>query len=241
MAKNKVIFKLDESDSIVKDGHVLYRLICDGYKEEPEFEPRVAKGEKGGYVESLSQISTAADNFGATAWVDENSFVYDNSKVVKMFIYNSTIRNASITGYATWNYIKDSTIMHSNVSGQVKIDDAYIINSTVKKFHVRHSTIMNSDIMGAKYNSTMSDATVSGLNGKFLYPITGNFENELNQHELFINGKKIWICANHDVITVTYSECDEISEGSMTPDEFLDVVMPFHNQKVLDAIGDYIL
>lgn len=36
MAKNKVIFKLDKNDSIVKDGHVLYRLICDGYKDEPQ-------------------------------------------------------------------------------------------------------------------------------------------------------------------------------------------------------------
>lgn len=32
MAKNKVIFKLDKNDSIVKDGHVLYRLICDDIK-----------------------------------------------------------------------------------------------------------------------------------------------------------------------------------------------------------------
>ena len=222
MAKNKVIFKLDKNDTVVKRGRVLYRLICDGYKEEPKYEPRVVKGEKGGYVENLNQISTAVDDFGAVAWADENSFVYGNSKVVKMFIYNSTI-------------------LHSTVSGQVKIDDAYIINSSVKKFHIRNSTLMNCDIMGAKYNSTMHDATVSGLNGKFLYNITGDFENELNQHELFINGKKVWICANHDVITVTYSECDEISEGSMTPDEFLDVVIPFHNEKVLDVIGDYIL
>ena len=241
MSKNKVIFKLDKNDSVVKRGRVLYRLICDGYKEEPKYEPRVVKGEKGGYVENLNQISTAVDDFGAVTWVDENSFVYGNSKVVKMLIYNSTIFDSTITGYATWNYIKDSTIYHSTVSGQVKIDDAYIINSSVKKFHIRNSTLMNCDIMGAKYNSTMHDATVSGLNGKFLYNITGDFENELNQHELFINGKKVWICANHDVITVTYSECDEISEGSMTPDEFLDVVIPFHNEKVLDVIGDYIL
>ena len=158
-----------------------------------------------------------------------------------MSIYNSTIFDSTITGYATWNYIKDSTIMQSTVAGQVKIDDAFITHSIVKKFHVRHSTIMNSDIMGAKYNSTMSDATVFGLTGKFLYNITGHFENELNQHELFINGKKVWICANYNGITVTYSECDEISEGSMTPAEFVDVVMPFHNEKVLDVIGDYIL
>lgn len=230
MAKNKVIFKLDKNDTVVKRGRVLYRLICDGYKEEPKYEPRVVKGEKGGYVENLNQISTAVDDFGAVAWVDENSFVYGNSKVVKMFIYNSTIFDSTITGYATWNYIKDSTIMQSTVAGQVKIDDAFITHSIVKKFHVRHSTIMNSDIMGAKYNSTMSDATVFGLNGKFLYDITGEFNNELNQHELFINGKKVWICANHDVITVTYSECDIVAEGTWTPAEFMNLVYDHSNE-----------
>ena len=240
MAKNKVIFKLDENDSIVKDGHVLYRLICDGYKEEPKYEPRVVKGEKGGYVENLNQISTTVDDFGAVAWVDENSFVYGNSKVVKMFIYNSTIFDSTITGYATWNYIKDSTIMQSTVAGQVKIDDAFITHSIVKKFHVRHSTIMNSDIMGAKYNSTMSDATVFGLNGKFLYDITGEFNNELNQHELFINGKKVWICANHDVITVTYSECDIVAEGKWTPAEFMNLVYDHSNDKVKAIIEQFV-
>lgn len=65
MAKNKVIFKLDKNDSIVKDGHVLYRLICDGYKDEPQYEPKVKKGDKGGYIENLKQISTAVDHAGA--------------------------------------------------------------------------------------------------------------------------------------------------------------------------------
>jgi hypothetical protein len=240
MSKNKVIFKLDKNDSVVKRGRVLYRLICDGYKEEPKYEPRVVKGEKGGYVENLNQISTAVDDFGAVTWVDENSFVYGNSKVVKMLIYNSTIFDSTITGYATWNYIKDSTIYHSTVSGQVKIDDAYIINSSVKKFHIRNSTLMNCDIMGAKYNSTMYDATVSGLNGKFLYNITGEFNNELNQHELFINGKKVWICANHDVITVTYSECDIVAEGTWTPAEFMNLVYDHSNDKVKAIIEQFV-
>ena len=240
MSKNKVIFKLDKNDSVVKRGRVLYRLICDGYKEEPKYEPRVVKGEKGGYVENLNQISTAVDEFGAVAWADENSFVYGNSKVVKMFIYNSTIFDSTITGYATWNYIKDSTVMHSTVSGQVKIDDAYIINSSVKKFHIRNSTLMNCDIMGAKYNSTIHDATVSGLNGKFLYNITGDFENELNQHELFINGKKVWICANHDVITVTYSKSDIVAEGTWTPAEFMNLVYDYSNDKVKAIIEQYV-
>lgn len=240
MSKNKVIFKLDKNDSVVKRGRVLYRLICDGYKEEPKYEPRVVKGEKGGYVENLNQISTAVDDFGAVTWVDENSFVYGNSKVVKMLIYNSTIFDSTITGYATWNYIKNSTIMKSTVSGQVEIDDAYILYSSVKKVHVQHSTIMNSDIMGAKYNSTMYDASVYGLNGKFLYDITGEFNNELNQHELFINGKKVWICANHDVITVTYSECDIVAEGTWTPAEFMNLVYDHSNDKVKAIIEQFV-
>ena len=55
MSKNKVIFKLDKNDSVIKRGHVLYRLICDGYKEEPKYEPRVVKGEKGGYVDIVDE------------------------------------------------------------------------------------------------------------------------------------------------------------------------------------------
>ncbi len=240
MSKNKVIFKLDKNDSVVKHGHVLYRLICDGYKEEPKFEPKVKKGDKGGYVENLNQISTAVDDFGAKTWIDEDSFVYGNSKVTHMVVSNSTIYESIITGYANWNYIKNSTINQSTVSGSVEIDDAYIGISVVKKFHVRHSTILNCDIIGAKFNSTMYDAIVADLNGKFLNSITGHYDNELNQHELYIQGHKVCICASHNMIAVTHSKSDIVAEGTWTPAEFMNLVYDYSNDKVKAIIEQYV-
>lgn len=173
MAKNKVIFKLDENDSIVKDSHVLYRLICDGYERHETGAFYIRKGMKGGYVESLNNISTATDDTGALAWVDEDSFVYGDSKISKICIYNSTVKDSKINGYAMWCRISNSTIVNSTVAGRIKIENTTIKDSTVKRFTIQNSTIDNCNISGVTKNkSTIIGVNLNGLNGKFISNIT---------------------------------------------------------------------
>lgn len=176
MSKNNVIFKLDKDDSIVKDGHVLYRLICDGYErhESPAF--RIRKGMKGGYVENLNQISTATTNSGTTAWVDENSFVYGDSKITKMFLYNSTVKDSTINGHAVWCRMRNSTVVNSTIAGRIEIEDATISDSIVKRFNVRNSAIRNCNISGiTKNKTTISDTTLNNLIGEHVSNITVEF------------------------------------------------------------------
>lgn len=176
MSKNNVIFKLDKNDSIVKDGHILYRLICDGYERHESRAFLIKKGMKGGYVESLRQISTATDDAGASAWVDTNSCVYGNSKITKMFLYNSTIKDSTINGHAIWCTMKNSTVVNSTVVGRVKIEDATISDSIVKRFNVRNSTIRNCNISGkTKNNTTISDTILNNITGKSVSNITVEF------------------------------------------------------------------
>lgn len=242
MAKNKVIFKLDKNDSIVKDGHVLYRLICDGYKEEPQYEPKVKKGDKGGYIENLKQISTAVDHAGALAWVDKNSFVYGSSKVNQMYVLNSTIKNSTINGFGRYRniHIQNSTVSDSVIAGEVVIDDATISHSNVKKFHVRNSTITNSDI-ASKYNCTIYDANLSNINClKYPHHITGEFANELTQHDFYVDGRHVRICANNDQIIVTDSDSSIVKTGAMAPYEFVQLVKSHVKPDILTMLEQYV-
>lgn len=242
MAKNKVIFKLDKNDSIVKDGHVLYRLICDGYKEKTTYEPFVKKGDKGGYIESLNQISTAVGGSGTLAWVDKDSFVYGNSKVNQMYVQNSTIKNSTINGFRQYRhiYIQNSTISDSVITGEVFIDDATISHSNVKKFHVRNSTISNCDL-ASKYNCTIYDANLLNING-LTYPhhITGKFANEVTQHDFYVDGRHVRICANNDQIMVTDSESSIVKTGTIAPYDFVQLVQSHVKPDVITMLEQYV-
>lgn len=85
MTKASVVFKLDNSDQIMVDGKILSRIIIDGYlvgkqpvTEFPVTLPNrrqqywaMAKpvGSKGGYIDSLDNISNNVAIDGSHAWM----------------------------------------------------------------------------------------------------------------------------------------------------------------------------
>ena len=240
MAKNNVIFKLDKNDSIVKDGHVLYRLICDGYEKKVEDEPYLAvkKGVKGGYIESLNQISTVADNDGAVAWVDENSFAYGDTYVNNFYVYNSTICNSTLNGWCHVGIVENSTIVNSSISGKTRITNSYISDSKVKRFYAKNANIINCDIE-SRNSPLIYGASLNNINGKFANAITGNYTNELTQYRFHINGD-VYICADKQQIAVTYTASNDVHEGIFKPVEFVQLVESKIKQNVKDILEQYI-
>lgn len=93
MAKASVVFKLDKTDQIMVDGKMLSRIVIDGYLvgKDPVTHftttlPDCRKqywagakpvGTKGGYIDSLDNISTNVSIDGSHAWIDADSVVYE--------------------------------------------------------------------------------------------------------------------------------------------------------------------
>lgn len=74
------------------------------------------------------------------------------------------------------------------------------------------------------------------------YPhhITGEFANELTQHDFYVDGRHVRICANNDQIVVTDSESSIVKTRAMEPCEFVQLVKSHVKPDVITMLEQYI-
>lgn len=202
MAKASVVFKLDTSDQIMVDGKILSRIVIDGYLvgKQPVTEFPVtlpnrrqqfwsgAKpvGTKGGYIDSLANISNNVAINGSHAWIDADSVVYDSQIGPYITIKNSKVVDSTITSVGVchsftsspyddadpidqFGLIQNSAIVSSELYN-VTTDNSVIRHSKINRMAVYDSTIVESVINPKKlqwiFNSTIMHTT-SQLNESF--------------------------------------------------------------------------
>ena len=203
MTKASVVFKLDNSDQIMVDGKILSRIIIDGYlvgkqpvTEFPVTLPNrrqqywaMAKpvGSKGGYIDSLDNISNNVAIDGSHAWIDSDSIVYDSKIGPYITIKNSKVSDSTITSAGVchsftgspydedadpiyqYGLIQNSAIVSSELYN-VTTENSVVRHSTINRMAVFESTIVESIINPKKlqriFNSTIMH-TASQLNESF--------------------------------------------------------------------------
>ena len=203
MTKASVVFKLDTSDQIMVDGKILSRIVIDGYlvgkqpvTEFPVTLPNrrqqywaMAKpvGSKGGYIDSLSNISNNVAIDGSHAWIDADSVVYDSQIGPYITIKNSKVVDSTITSAGVchsftgspydedadpiyqYGLIQNSAIVSSELFN-VTTDNSVVRYSTINRMTIYESTIVESVINPRKlqwiFNSTIMHTT-SQLNESF--------------------------------------------------------------------------
>lgn len=203
MAKASVVFKLDKTDQIMVDGKMLSRIVIDGYLvgKEPVTHftttlPDCRKqywagakpvGTKGGYIDSLDNISTNVSIDGSHAWIDADSVVYDSEigpyiTIINSKVVDSTIKSAGVCDEYAGNLyaldddpilrfgiIQNSAVISSELFN-VTADNSVIRHSNVNRMTIYDSTLVETDINPKKmqwiFNSTIMHTT-SRLNESF--------------------------------------------------------------------------
>ena len=166
------IYKLDETDQIIKHGRTLSRLYMENptepYKNEfAEDYDEHSNLLKGGYIESkdILMISDKLDPFKWPAWVANGSTAAGDCRIpVNTRVQDSDLLNAKIISKNP-AYVINSVVHDSELYNDCT--NSTIINS--KCSYVKDSTIRNSTVTGLlTFNSTITDSVITSKRQNYM-------------------------------------------------------------------------
>lgn len=208
MAKAKIVFKLDETDQIEVHGHTLSRLIIDGFKiggKDVTYFPQASKsykskdqhwimakpvGSKGGYIDSLDNISTNVTNSGLHAWLDEDSWAYESTIGPAVHIIHSNIIQSTIQFMGLSMHTAHNPFEHRLVRAFGEINNSVVKASTLINVSAYDSEIKFSDVKRVTaYDSTISRSSIEmkkqhWITKSSLNTVSGTFNNDIHNTDL---------------------------------------------------------
>ena len=257
---SKVKYYLDETDQIEVDGHTLSRLYLaenpkpDSVSHEAIFGEDNSNRQMGGYIESLSNISSDMTGSGYFAWVDDESRVYGNTTISRgARVIRSTVVDSNIVPNNGNAFVVDSVVKNSKVSD---VHESTIEDSTCTK-EVWNSSIYNSNVKSEVVYSTIHDSTLTSTkyskiahanptNVTHKGSLRGTFENisegDISEHTIYC--RTPWNTNDSIKLLVgpegNLALCDVISlpdgqhgVGDTTRDELLDTLRTPLNGKTV--------
>ena len=121
-------------------------------------------------------------------------------------------------------------VYHDSYQPKLRIDNyAYYVDDTNRDIVYR---------IVRQYLNQLPNINVE----EHLYPhhITGEFANELTQHDFYVDGRHVRICANNDQIIVTDSDSSIVKTGAMAPYEFVQLVKSHVKPDIITMLEQYV-